>query len=438
MGLEERLKGENGKMKSDLEQTEIEAPYELPEGWKWDFAKNLADIYTGNSINEKLKQEKYLNQTEGLNFIATKDIDFDGAINYENGVKINDYEKFKTAPKNTPLLCIEGGSAGRKLGFSEEEVCFGNKLCAFVCRDINPKLLYFYLQSNFFYHCFMKERHGLIGGVSVNTLKQIPFPLPPTLAEQQRIVNRIESMFAKLDEAKEKAQNVVDGFETRKAAILHKAFTGELTAKWRRENDVGDDSWEEKTIGEIASKITDGEHSTPKRVEQFCGFYLLSARNIHNGEIRLDDVDFVTENEYERIRKRCNPNKNDILISCSGSIGRVCVIQDNNKYVMVRSAAMVKLLQDNPFYIAYMLQSFNVQQQIEKTKKQSCQANLFLGAIKQLSLPVPTLPEQVEIVRILDIIIEKENKAKQAAETVLEQIDLLKKSILARAFRGEL
>ena len=425
-------------MKSDMEQTEIEAPYELPEGWKWDFAKNLADIYTGNSINEKLKQEKYLNQTEGLNFIATKDIDFDGAINYENGVKINDYEKFKTAPKNTPLLCIEGGSAGRKLGFSEEEVCFGNKLCAFVCRDINPKLLYFYLQSNFFYHCFMKERHGLIGGVSVNTLKQIPFPLPPTLAEQQRIVNRIESMFAKLDEAKEHAQNVVDGFETRKAAILHKAFTGELTAKWRKENGVSDDSWEEKTIGEISSKITDGEHSTPKRVDQFCGYYLLSARNIHNGEIRLDDVDFVTENEYERIRKRCNPTKNDILISCSGSIGRVCVIQDNNKYVMVRSAAMVKLLQDNPFYIAYMLQSFNVQQQIEKTKKQSCQANLFLGAIKQLLLPVPTLPEQVEIVRILDIIIEKENKAKQASEAVLEQIDLLKKSILARAFRGEL
>ena len=63
---------------------------------------------------------------------------------------------------------------------------------------------------------------------------------------------------------------------------------------------------------------------------------------------------------------------------------------------------------------------------------------MFLGAIKEIRVPVPTLPEQVEIVRILDIIIEKENKAKQAAEAVLEQIDLLKKSILARAFRGEL
>ena len=57
-------------------------------------------------------------------------------------------------------------------------------------------------------------------------------------------------MFVKLDEAKEKAQNVVDGFETRKAAILHKAFTGELTAKWRKENGVSDDSWEVKKISD--------------------------------------------------------------------------------------------------------------------------------------------------------------------------------------------
>ena len=73
------------------------------------------------------------------------------------------------------------------------------------------------------------------------SMDTIPIPLPP-LAEQQRIVDRIESLFAKLDEAKEKAQAVVDSFETRKAAILHKAFTGELTAKWREEHGAIDNT----------------------------------------------------------------------------------------------------------------------------------------------------------------------------------------------------
>lgn len=129
----------------------IEIPYELPDGWKWELTSNLADVFTGNSINENIKKEKYTGIAEGLNFIGTKDVDFDGTINYENGVKISDYEKFKTVPANTPLLCIEGGSAGKKLGITSEQVCFGNKLCAFVCNNVESKLVYYYLQSNAFF-----------------------------------------------------------------------------------------------------------------------------------------------------------------------------------------------------------------------------------------------------------------------------------------------
>ena len=97
-----------------------------------------------------------------------------------------------------------------------------------------------------------------VKGIKLDVLNSLPFPLPPTLAEQQRIVNRIGTMFAKLDEAKDKAQSVVDSFETRKSAILHKAFIGQLTANWRKKNGVSDDSWEEKTLGEICSEIKIG------------------------------------------------------------------------------------------------------------------------------------------------------------------------------------
>ena len=418
-----------------IEEKQIEAPYELPEGWKWCRLGEVADWGSGGTPSRK-NPEYYQGS---IPWIKTGELNETYIFDSEEKVSEDaiKHSSAKIFPKETVVMAMYGATIGKTAIFGIDASTNQACACAICHKELDNHFLFNFLKSKKDYFLY-NAKGGAQPNISQEIIKNTLIPLPPTLADQQRIVNRIESMFAKLDEAKEKAQNVIDGFETRKAAILHKAFTGELTAKWRKENGVSDDSWEEKTIGEISSKITDGEHSTPKRVDQFCGYYLLSARNIHNGEIRLDDVDFVTENEYERIRKRCNPNKNDILISCSGSIGRVCVIQDNNKYVMVRSAAMVKLLQDNPFYIAYMLQSFNVQQQIEKTKKQSCQANLFLGAIKQLSLPVPALPEQVEIVRILDIIIEKENKAKQAAEAVLEQIDLLKKSILARAFRGEL
>ncbi len=74
----------------------------------------------------------------------------------------------------------------------------------------------------------------------------MPFPLAPS-AEPQRIVDRIESIFTKLDEAKEKAQEVVDGFELRKSAILHKVFTGELTKKWREEHGVMLERWQKNS-----------------------------------------------------------------------------------------------------------------------------------------------------------------------------------------------
>lgn len=395
----------------------IEAPYELPEGWKWCRQNEVCRLTDGEKktdVSYPYLEVKYLRGKKEKDFVTSG--------------------KFIKA--GTKLILVDGENSGEVFTVPEDGY-MGSTFKALSIQNVDEKYLQFFIQTK--KDLYRNNKKGsAIPHLNKDLFFNMPFPLPPALAEQKRIVNRIETMFAKLDQAQEKAQSVLDSFETRKAAILHKAFTGQLTANWRKENGVSDDSWEEKTIGEIASKITDGEHSTPKRVDEFCGYYLLSARNIHNGQIVLDDVDYVAKDEYDRIRKRCNPDKDDILISCSGSVGRVCVIQDDNKYVMVRSAAMVKLEKDNPFYVSYMLQSFNVQQQIEKTKKQSCQANLFLGAIKELTIPLPTYTEQIEIVIIIDRIRENEEKAKQAAEIVLQQIDILKKSILVRAFRGEI
>ena len=94
-------------------------------------------------------------------------------------------------------------------------------------------------------------------GITLSNVQNNPLPLPP-IAGQQRIVTLIESLFADLDEAKEKLTSVVEGFALRKAAILHRAFTGKLTAKWREENGIGKDSWKETSSSEIFEYITSG------------------------------------------------------------------------------------------------------------------------------------------------------------------------------------
>ena len=105
---------------------------------------------------------------------------------------------FKIAPRSSVLLCIEGGSAGRKVAIVDKDVCFGNKLCCLSpYTSTLSKYIFYYLQSPIFFEYFRGNLAGIIGGVSVNTLKTLIMPLPPQL-ELQRIVKHIDELFEHL------------------------------------------------------------------------------------------------------------------------------------------------------------------------------------------------------------------------------------------------
>ena len=172
------------------------------ENWESDLIINIADICTGNSIPESVKKNKYANTEIGYNYIATKDLLFNHTFNYNNGIKIPYSEKgFKYASKNDILMCIEGGSAGKKIGILDEKVCYGNKLCKFSIKNdsVIPKFLYYYLQSNVFLKNFYENLNGIIGGVSVNKIKKIIVKYP-SISEQKLIVEKIEQLLSICDD----------------------------------------------------------------------------------------------------------------------------------------------------------------------------------------------------------------------------------------------
>ena len=183
--------------KETIEITE-EIPFEIPSSWQWIRLSCVADIYTGNSISESEKKTRFTDVV-GRYYIGTKDVGFDNIVSYNNGVAIpKQYEHaFRIAPNHSILMCIEGGSAGRKIAILNQDVCFGNKLCCFSPFIGIGKFIYYYLQSQSFIDMFKANKTGIIGGVSIAKVKEMLMPLPP-LQEQQRIVAQIERLFEQL------------------------------------------------------------------------------------------------------------------------------------------------------------------------------------------------------------------------------------------------
>lgn len=187
--------------------------------------------------------------------------------------------------------------------------------------------------------------------------------------------------------------------------------------------------WPKKHFDEISTIITDGEHATPKRSKK--GIYLLSARNILNHSIQVDDVDYIDETEYDRISKRIVPASGDILISCSGSIGRCCVVPQNFKFQMVRSVALIRFGRCiNPVFAEWLIASDELQRQINQSSTQSSQANLFQGRIKKLYAYVPPIDLQNQF----SSFVEQTEKSKLTIHKSLDKLEIMKNALMQRYF----
>lgn len=419
---------------------EEEQPYPIPENWCWTNIESI-NQYSGLSV-DPMKQPDTIFE---LYSVPSSADDYPEII---AGSEIGSSKQ--SAIKNDVLLCKINPRINRVWKVSQHT---DNALLAssewIIIRNsiINPDYLMLCFRSQYFREFMLSNVSGVGGSLmraQPKFVKKYPVPIAP-IAEQHRIVTRIESLFSKLDEAKEKAQAVVDGFELRKSAILHKAFIGELTERWRKEHGVGMDSWETKRINEIAKPRAGYAFDSKKFTNS--GYQIIRMGNLYGGEldlsrnpvfIPLDDVD-------ETALKRSLVNNGDILITLTGTKYKrdygyaVSIIDPINLLVNQRILCLTPSQDMERNYILYYLRS-NIFRDVFFSNETGGvnQGNVSSKFVENIEIKVPSYAEQHEIVTILDRIMTKEQQAKEAAEAVLSQIDTMKKAILTRAFRGEL
>ena len=412
---------------------ESEQPYKVPGNWCWVSLQTI-DQYRASSTDPS----KYPDTLFELYSVPSSADNYPEIV---SGCEIGSTKQ--RVQKGDVLLCKINPRINRVWKVSQYT---GNALLAssewIIIR--NSKIVSDYLMYCFrapYFREYMLSNVSGVGGSLMRAqpkyVKTYPVPLPP-LPEQQRIVDRIESLFAKLDEAKQKAQDALDSFETRKAAILHKAFTGELTAQWRKEHGVGMESWENVSVSEICHSL---KYGTAKKSSTEGTVVVIRMGNLQDGEISWDDLAY--SNDEEDIEKyKLVPG--DVLFNRTNSpalVGKTSIYR--GEYPAIYAGYLIKLDYDHSRvigdYLNYSLNTVSAKEYCNSVKTDGVnQSNINAKKIGAYRFDMPKINEQSEIVRILDDLLAKERQAKEAAEGVLEQIDLIKKAILARAFRGEL
>lgn len=408
---------------------EAEQPYKLPANWCWTYVKYVSEVVTGGTPSKK-HTEYY-----GGNFPFFKPVDLNSGRHVYNASEyLSEAGKNISCmiPKYSTLVCCIG-SIG-KSGYLEIDGTTNQQINSAIPK-FDSLYLYYFINTNYFIiQLLQKASATTISIVNKTKMENCFFPLPP-LAEQQRIVERIESLFAKLDEAKENLQNVLDGFETRKAAILHKAFTGELTSNWRKQHGVSMDSWEEKRLGSCGSLQRGRSKHRPRNDSRLFGekYPFIQTGDVANAEMYIINHSKMLS-DFGLQQSKLFP-KGTLCITIAANIGKVGILT----YDCCFPDSVVGFLPNNENiceFIYYKLTT--LQKELEELAPATAQKNINLKLLNDLKINMPILDEQTEIVRIIDDLLAKEQQAKELAENALAKIDLIKKSILARAFRGEL
>ena len=448
-------KKESLSLEEKLEQALVpinEQPYELPDNWCWIKAGTLFLHQHGFAF----KSKDYIEKSDVLN-CRMSNIRPDGKFDceYKKAYLPNEYyEKYRdyiVKDGDVIVALTDMASENPKiLGLptivytNGYKMLLNQRVLKIVPYDDRTKK---YINYVLHHMCITQFRNKLKGSGSLqinlktDDITGLSIPLPP-INEQQRIVEQIESLFAKLDEAKDKIQEVLSGYQYRKTMIIHNAFAGNYTKAWREKKDYSIDDWKHLTLNDVA-EYKKGPFGSSITKAMFVPKSSNTYKVYEQGNAIRKTIDYgsyyITEEKYQEL-KGFAVQAGDIIISCAGTIGEVYKLPEDCEAGVINQALMRVRTFDNvdeKFFIYYFGEVLkgDVNEQANGTAIKNIPP---FKIMKAMEIELPTLEEQREIVALLDKVLDSEKQSEDALNVMIEQIQLMKKSILAKAFRGEL
>lgn len=426
-----------------MKDSGIEWIGKIPQDWNLTKIKYCCSIYTGNSISDDEK-DNYTNEENAISYVATKDIDVDtNAINYDNGLYVPiDNSDFKVAPKDSILLCVEGGSAGKKIAYTNRDICFVNKLCCFNAEsDYSSKYIFYSLQCSSFLTEFNLSMSGLIGGVSTKQLKNI-FLSFSSYKEQQAIADYLDKKCGEIDKVVETEKAVIEKLKEYKQSVITEAVTKGLDKsvplkdsglEWGGQIPV---AWQQIKLSELCDRpITYGIVKLGD--EDPNGVKVLRCSDVQAGFIIDKNIRTVSEKlsqEYKRTILRGG----EVVVNVRGTLGGCAIVP---RYLsgcnISREIAMVSVIDADNRFVMYYLLSHMFKSYQDYYIRGALYKGLNINLLAKCPIFLPNHTEQKQIVDYLDKKCSEIDQAIAYKEQVIEKFTEYKKSLIYECVTGK-
>ena len=468
------------------------AEQQLPKGWKIERLGDVIDIQGGS---QPPKSEFIYEPMEGyIQLLQIRDFGENGIPTF---VPQNRVTKF--CDKDDILIARYGASLGRIVTGLAGAYNVALAKTIFDKNLLIKRFVYYLLQTQIFQAPLKMISRSAQNGFAKHEIAHIEIPIPP-LETQQAIVNKIESLFDEIDEGIGRLKTAAQQIQQYRQSLLKNAFNGELTKEWRSkhadalpsENELlaqiqttreqhhaqqladwqtAVSQWEQNgkegkkpskpkaptqavefeenfaglpsgwgmiKLETLSRKITDGEHFKPPVQED--GIYFLSAKDIRENGISLDEPLFIDQATAEKARRRCDPEKGDLVIVSRGAtVGRMCLVNIDEIFCLLGSVILIKPLDFiNNVFLNFAMQSPKTNQEMIGLSGSTAQQAIYLRDIKNINIPICSPAEQTQIVAILESKLTACDQLAAELAKQLKQAELLKQAVLKAAFSGNL